>query len=146
MSDKDAIMPRVAESFAKQKVMETLGATLVSATDGRVEIALPFNPDFTQQHGFLHAGTVATVLDSACGYAGFSVMPEDAAVLTAEFKINLLAPADGQSFHFVGEVVKPGRTLVIAQGTAFAEKDGKEKAIAIMTATLAVVQGRGLSG
>ncbi|RZJ13111.1 MAG: PaaI family thioesterase, partial [Haliea sp.] len=97
---------RVRASFARQAAMQTIGATLALVEAGRVAIELPWAAHLTQQHGFLHAGMVATALDSACGYAGFSLMPADAAVLTIEFKINLLAPAKGQLFRMVGEVIK----------------------------------------
>src|SRR6185503_7902077 len=84
---------RVRESFARQQLMQTLGATLTLVEPGAIEIELPYRIDLTQQHGFLHAGVIASVLDSACGYAAFSLMPADAEVLSVEFKINLLAPA-----------------------------------------------------
>src|SRR5690606_2971211 len=111
---------RVRASFAKQAAMVTLGASLAEVAPGRVVITLPWAAHLTQQHGFLHAGMVATALDSACGYAGFSLMPVDAAVLTIEFKINLLAPARGESFRMVGTVIKPGRTVTVAEGHAYA--------------------------
>src|SRR5690242_20106898 len=104
------LFDRIAASFQRQQVMATLGATLVAVTPGEVEIAMAYDPAFTQQHGFLHAGVIATVLDSACGYAAFTLMPEDAGVLSIEFKTNLLKPARGQRFRFVGHVLKPGRT------------------------------------
>ncbi len=96
----------------------------------------------TQQHGFLHAGIVSTALDSACGYAAFSLMPAEAAVLTAEFKINLLNPADGERFRFVADVVKPGRTLTICEARAYAVKGEDEKLVATMTGTLMALVGR----
>ena len=96
----------------------------------------------TLQHGFLHAGIVSTALDSACGYAAFSLMPADAAVLTAEFKINLLNPADGERFRFVADVVKPGRTLTICEARAYAVKGQDEKLVATMTGTLMALIGR----
>ena len=100
----------------------------------------------TQQHGFLHAGMVSTALDSACGFAALSLMPANAAVLSIEFKINLLAPAKGQSFRMEGRVIKPGRTILVTEGRAFAINDGHEKLIATMGCTLMCVQGRdGLS-
>lgn len=110
---------RVRASFARQDAMKTIGATLASVEPGVVVIEMPWAQALTQQHGFLHAGMVATGLDSACGYAGFSLMPADAAVLTVEYKINLLAPAQGQRFRMVGEVIKPGRTLTIVEGRAY---------------------------
>jgi len=98
---------RVSTSFARQKAMQTIGADLTKVEYGIVEIEMPFREDLTQQHGFLHAGILSTALDSACGYAALSVMPEDAAVLTIEFKINLLSPGRGDRFLFRGEVTKP---------------------------------------
>lgn len=133
---------RVRESFARQAAMHTLGATLAVVKPGQVEITLPWSEPLTQQHGFLHAGMVATALDSACGYAGFSLMASDAAVLTIEFKINLLAPAQGQSFRMVGTVVKPGRTVTVCEGHAYAIDGGREKLVATMGCTLMAVVGR----
>ena len=133
---------RVRDSFALQGAMGTLGATLGTVTPGTVEILLEWQPGLTQQHGFLHAGMVATALDSACGYAGFTLMPEGAGVLTIEFKINLLAPAKGQRFRMVGQVVKPGRTITVTEGRAYAIDDGREKLIATMGATLMTITGR----
>lgn len=137
---------RVRDSFARQAVMTTFGARLVDVMPGRVVAEMPFNPALTQQHGFLHAGVVAAVLDSACGYAAFSLMDDDSAVLTAEFKINLLAPAAGQMFRFDARVIKAGRTLLPSDGRAYAIADGAKKLIATMSATLMAVRGRGLSG
>jgi uncharacterized protein (TIGR00369 family) len=133
---------RVRASFARQDAMKTIGATLAAVEPGRVVIEMPWAQALTQQHGFLHAGMVATGLDSACGYAGFSLMPAEAAVLTVEYKINLLAPAQGQHFRMVGEVVKPGRTLTIVEGRAYAIDGGSEKLIATMNATLMALFGR----
>ena len=116
--------------------MQTIGATLAAVAPGWVVIELPWAEPLTQQHGFLHAGMVATALDSACGYAAFTLMPADAAVLTIEYKINLLAPAQGQRFRMEGAVVKPGRTVTVAEGKAFAIDDGREKLVATMNATL----------
>ena len=142
MSNQAPIDPRVAESFGLQQVMATFGATLTRAVAGEVEITMPFDPKLTQQHGFLHAGVVATVLDSACGYAAYTLMPAGSGVLSIEFKTNLLAPARGQSFRFVGRVIKPGRTITVAEGHAYAVHDGVEKLVSTMTCTLMVVQGR----
>ena len=133
---------RVRASFDRQAAMTTIGATLASVEPGRVVIELPWAQALTQQHGFLHAGMVATALDSACGYAGFSLMPGDAAVLTIEYKINLLAPAKGQRFRMEGLVIKPGRTVTVAEGRAWAIDDGGEKLIATMSCTLMAVVGR----
>jgi uncharacterized protein (TIGR00369 family) len=134
---------RVSRSFERQQAMHTIGATLASVSPGRVVIALHHRPELTQQHGFLHAGIVATALDSACGYAAFSLMPADAAVLTIEFKVNLLAPARGPSFRFEATVTKAGRTVSVADARALQiAEDGSESLVATMTATLMAVRGR----
>jgi uncharacterized protein (TIGR00369 family) len=133
---------RVRASFDAQGAMRTLGATLAEVAPGRVVITLPWQQGLTQQHGFLHAGMVAAALDSACGYAASTLMPADAGVLTIEYKINLLAPARGQHFRMEGLVLKPGRTITVAEGRAFANDDGSEKLVATMTATLMTITGR----
>ena len=133
---------RVRSSFARQGAMQTLGATLGLLEPGAVDIELPWAPGLTQQHGFLHAGMVATALDSACGYAGFTLMGQDAAVLTIEFKINLLAPAKGERFRVEGRVIKPGRTITVCEGRAYAIENHQEKLIATMGCTLMAVTGR----
>ena len=138
----DAYAVRVRDSFALQGAMGTLGASLAEITPGRVVIELPWAAGLSQQHGFLHAGIVATALDSACGYAGFTLMPEGAGVLTIEFKINLLAPAKGQRFRMVGQVLKPGRTITVTEGRAYAIDNGREKLIATLGATLMTITGR----
>ena len=135
---------RVRDSFARQAAMTTLGARLGAIAAGRVEVLLAHRAELTQQHGFLHAGIVATALDTACGYAAFTLMPDDAAVLTIEFKVNLLAPARGPCFRFEGVVVKPGRTISVVDGSAWqADGDGADgKLVATMTATVMTVRGR----
>jgi len=133
---------RVRQSFAKQGAMATIGAELTLVEPGAVDICLDWAAGLTQQHGFLHAGMVSTALDSACGYAGLTLMPVDAAVLTIEFKINLLAPAKGQRFRMEGRVIKPGRTITVSEGKAFAIDQGKEKLVATMSCTLMCVQQR----
>ena len=139
---------RIRTSFARQQVMATIGAELTVVSPGTVEIEMPFSPALTQQHGFLHAGIISTALDSACGYAAFSLMPENAGVLTIEFKVNLLAPGKGQRFLFRGSVTKPGRTIIVADGEAYAfSDDGEAKLIATMTGTMMSVTGReGIAG
>ena len=133
---------RVEDSFALQGVMQTLGAKMEKLEPGAVDIGLAWDRSLTQQHGFLYAGVVSTALDSACGYAAFSLMPEDAAVLTIEFKINLLAPAKGERFRMEGRVLKPGRTITVCEGRAYALQDQKETLIATMNCTLMTVMGR----
>ena len=104
---------RVRESFVRQKVMGLIGAALTRVEPGRVEIELPFRDDLTQQHGFFHAGIVGTIADSAGGYAAYSLMPAGSSVLSVEYKINLLAPADGERLLAGGQVVRAGRTLTV---------------------------------
>jgi uncharacterized protein (TIGR00369 family) len=134
---------RVRRSFGRQNVMKTIGAELMRVTPGLVELELPFSDALTQQHGFLHAGVIATALDSACGYAALSLMPADAGVLTIEFKLNLLAPGKGERFILRGSVTKPGRTIVVVDGQALAVTSGAEpKLIATMTGTMMVVRNR----
>lgn len=146
MAQTDSLQ-RVWDSFALQGAMSTLGAQLTHLAPGAVDISFDWAPGLTQQHGFIHAGMLSAALDSACGYAGFSLMPEDAGVLTIEFKINLLAPAKGQRFRCEGRVLKPGRTIVLAEGRAFAIDGGQEKLCATMHCTLMAVQGRpGIAG
>lgn len=133
---------RLRESFALQGAMATLGAQLLHVAPGQVHIGFDWAPGLSQQHGFIHAGMMATALDSACGYAGLSLMPLDAGVLSIEFKINLLAPAKGQRFRCEGVVLKPGRTIVVTEGRAYAIDNGQEKLVASMNCTLMAVQGR----
>jgi uncharacterized protein (TIGR00369 family) len=145
-ADKPAFNPdRVRASFAKQRVMATFGATLERVEPGEVTIAMPPNPALVQQHGYLHAGIIATIADSACGYAALSLMPDDAAVLSIEFKANMLAPADGERFIARGRVIKPGRTIMVCDATVHAVRNGTEKLVSTMTGTMMVVQGRGIS-
>ncbi len=138
---------RVRSSFERQAAMQTIGASLTRVAAGLVEIEMPYSDALTQQHGFIHAGVLSMGLDSACGYAAYSLMPADAAVLTVEFKINLLAPGKGERFLFRGDVTKPGRTIIVADGKAYAFDNGDSRLIASMTATIMTVRGReGLSG
>jgi uncharacterized protein (TIGR00369 family) len=139
------IEKRVRGSFGRQTVMTTIGATVAAVREGEVEIVLPFSDTLSQQHGFIHAGVVATIADSACGYAALTMMPPEAAVLTTEFKVNLLSPAKGDQFRAVGRVVRPGRKLVVCIGEVFAEEGGQSKQVALMTATMMVIDtGTGL--
>ncbi len=127
---------RVRRSFSKQAFMSTLGAELTAVVRGGVEIRLPFSPNLTQQNGYLHAGAITAVLDSACGYAALTVAPDDKEVLTVELKVNLLAPAAGEFFVARAQVKKAGRTLTICTADAFAINGGKEKVVATMLATI----------
>src|SRR5262245_61154303 len=133
---------RVRTSFARQRIMATIGATLTRVEAGAVERTLPFHPDLTQQHGFIHAGIVATILDSACGYAAFSLMPADVAVLTVEYKINLLRPATGDQMAARAKVVRAGQTITVCEGDVYAQSGGVEKVVATMLATIMAVPER----
>ena len=134
---------RIRDSFARQSIMRTIGAEVLAVRPGEVEIVLPFSDRILQQHGFIHGGAVATIADSAVGYAALSVMPRDAAVLTTEFKINLLSPAKGDRLRAIGRVVRPGKTLVVTLGEVFAETNGISKQVAMITATMMVVPTNG---
>lgn len=133
---------RIEASFAKQAFMTTLGARLVHVGAGEIEIELPVSSHLTQQHGFVHAGAVASIADSAAGYAALTTMPAGAGVLTAEFKINLLAPAAGERLLAKGKVVKAGRTLTLAMAEVFAISGGVPKLCAMLTATCMTIAGR----
>jgi uncharacterized protein (TIGR00369 family) len=130
---------RVRQSFSRQVFMSTLGAELAAVVQGGVEIRLPFSPNLTQQNGYLHAGAVTAVLDSACGYAALTMAAEDKDVLSVEFKVNLLAPAAGEVFAARAQVKRAGRTLTVCTADAFAIRDGKEKVVATMLATIMAV-------
>lgn len=130
----------IATSFSRQGLMRTFNATLARVERGEVEIAMPWTESVTQQHGFFHGGVVGALADSACGYAALSVVGEGEAGLTAEYKINLLSPAQGEQLIAVGRVVKPGRTLIVAQGDVFTVSGGARKAVATMLMTLCVVR------
>ena len=133
---------RVRASFARQRAMHTIGARLVRVEPGEVELELPFREDLTQQHGFLHAGIVTTLVDSACGYAALSLMDSESAVLSVEYKVNLLAPAVGDRMRAVGKVIKPGRTLLVCSGEVTATAGGSETLVTLMQATMMAVRGR----
>ena len=136
---------RTRDSFTQQPAMVTLGVGIESVAAGRVVLLMPHRADPTQQHGFLHAGMVATALDSACGYAAFTLMPAGAGVLTIEFKINLLAPARGALFEIRGRVVKAGRTINVCEASAIARETGS--LVCTMTATVMTIVDRpGISG
>ena len=122
--------------------MNTLGATLGKIAPGAVEIILRPGPAVSQQHGFVHAGAVSAIADSAAGYAALSLMPAGTGVLTTEFKINLVAPASGDLIVARGRVVKAGRTLTLAQAEVFAVNNGQEKLVALLTATLMSITDR----
>jgi uncharacterized protein (TIGR00369 family) len=123
-------------SFDRQTIMQTIGARIAALSPGRCEIELPYRRDLCQQHGFLHAGITTTIADSAAGYAAFSLMPAGASVLTVEFKVNLLAPAAGERFLARGAVIKPGRTLTVAESEVVAISGDRRAPVAQMLATM----------
>lgn len=133
---------RVRDSFARQGAMRLIGAELIDVAPGYCAIALVPRPEVAQQHGYVHAGIVSAIVDSAGGYAGFTLFPADASVLTVEYKLNLLAPAAGDRLLAEGFVVKPGRTLVITRGEVHAEHAGKRTLVALMQQTLMVMHGK----
>jgi uncharacterized protein (TIGR00369 family) len=136
----------VRGSFARQKVMSLIGAEMGAEigalAPGHCEIRLPFRDDLTQQNGYFHAGITATIVDSAGGYAGYTLMPAGSDVLTVEFKLNLLAPADGEFLVAEGQVLKSGRNLVITRGEVYAIKNGKATHCATMQQTLMTMHGK----
>lgn len=134
--------PRVRSSFAAQQVMDTIGATLDDVRPGEVWISVPHRDTITQQHGFVHAGIVATILDSACGYAAYSLMEPDAGILTVEYKINLMAPARGEHIVAHGRVVRAGRNLTVCRGEAMAVEGDETTPVAVMQATMMKIRGR----
>jgi uncharacterized protein (TIGR00369 family) len=133
---------RVRASFERQGAMRLIGARLAELRPGYCAIELPYRADLTQQHGYIHAGIVSAIADTAGGYAGFSLFPADASVLTVEYKLNLLAPASGERLVAVAEVVKSGRTLAITRGEVYAESAGRRTLCAIMQQTLIVMAGK----
>lgn len=132
----------IRNSFAKQGIMRHIGATLGAIRPGYVEIELPYSDDVSQQHGFFHGGVVGTIADSASGYAAFSLMAANDGVLTVEYKVNLLAPADGEKLIARGQVVRPGRTLTVARSEVMVIKDGRETLCGYMQQTLMRIVGR----
>jgi uncharacterized protein (TIGR00369 family) len=127
---------RVRGSFAQQRVMELIGATLGRVEPGAVDILLAYREDLTQQNGFIHAGIITTVGDSACGYAAYTLMPADCEVLSVEFKVNLLRPAAGNHFVAEARVLKAGRTLTVTRCDIYGRTDGEAKVVATMLATM----------
>jgi uncharacterized protein (TIGR00369 family) len=129
---------RVRESFNRQSHMATLGATIAFLAPGEVHLALPFAAQFCQQNGFMHAGAIASIADSANGYAAYTLAPPETDVLAVEFKINLLAPARGEGFLACGRVLRPGRTLTVCQAEVFATEGTERTLIATMLSTIIV--------
>ena len=126
----------IKKSFAKQTIMGLIGAELTRVEPGLIEINLPYRADLAQQHGYLHAGIVTTIADSACGYAAYSLMPPNSEVLSVEFKVNLLRPAKGETFSAVAEVVKSGRTLTVVRADVFGIEQDRRELIATMLGTM----------
>ena len=132
----EAFEKKVRESFGQQSFMATIGAEMISVDRGTVEVQFPFSSRLTQQNGFVHAGAITSIMDSACGYAALSVAPEEAGVLSVEFKVNLLSPGVGESFIARASVKRAGKRLAVCAADAFAVKAGEEKLIATMLATI----------
>jgi uncharacterized protein (TIGR00369 family) len=132
---------RVRDSFARQAAMRLIGATMTEVAPGHVTIVLAVRDELTQQHKFVHGGVVGMIADSAGGYAAFTLMPADASVLTVEYKINMLAPATGETLVARGAVLKPGRTISVVRADVFGVTAGKEKLVATMQQTLMVMHG-----
>jgi len=133
---------RVRASFGRQRFMATLGASLERVEPGDVTIGFTHREELTQQHGYLHAGVMTSVADSACGYAALSLMEPGVGVLSVEFKVNMLAPAVGERFVATGRVVRAGRTLTVCSGEVTTERDGATVAVLLMQATMMAVRGR----
>ena len=132
----EAFEKKVRDSFGQQLFMSMIGAEMISVDRGSIEIRFPFSTKLTQQNGFVHAGAVTSIMDSACGYAALSVGPRDADVLSVEFKVNLLSPGIGESFVARASVKRAGKRLVVCIADAFAVRAGEEKLIATMLATI----------
>lgn len=130
---------RIAASFQAQGLMTTLGATLAHVSDGEVRIALPYSTKLSQQLGYVHAGAVTSIVDSACGYAALTRAPEGAEVVSVEFKINLMRPAIGDHFLAVGQVKSAGKQIAVCSGEVIAHSDRGEKIVALMQATMMFV-------
>ncbi|HWA13750.1 MAG TPA: PaaI family thioesterase [Burkholderiales bacterium] len=133
---------RVQASFDRQGVMALLGASVSRIEPGECELHLPWRPEVTQQHGYFHGGIIGTIADSAGGYAAYTLMPHDSSVLTVEYKMNLLAPGDGELLVARGRVIKPGRTLVVTRVDAVVVKDGRETLCATLLQTLMTMHGK----
>src|SRR5512134_2146889 len=131
---------RIRSSFEKQGVMKTIGGNLVKVIPGEVQIDFSFHESLTQQHGYIHAGVITAVVDSACGYAAYTLMPADSEVLTIEYKVNFMSPAKGDRFKGIGRVLKPGRNITVCTGDVIAMDKGKEKIVATMQATMISVR------
>jgi uncharacterized protein (TIGR00369 family) len=135
-----AFAEQIKQSFARQTIMGLIGAQLSRVEPGIIEITLPYRADLAQQRGYLHAGVVTTIADSACGYAAYSLMPPNSEVLSVEFKVNLLRPAKGEKFVAVGEVIKAGKTLTVVRADVFSvDSKGEHELVATMLSTMICV-------
>ena len=132
----------VRESFERQIFMRYLGATLATIEPGMVHIALPYSGELVQQNGYLHAGAISSIADSACGYAAFTLMPAGASVLSIEFKVNLLSPAEGERFVAEAQVIRAGKTLMVTRSEVYAYRNTARKHVATMLATMIQVLNR----
>lgn len=137
-----AYAARVCDSFGRQPFMAHIGARITALAPGFCEITADWRPDLTQQHGFVHGGVLASIADTAGGYAAFSLMPADATVLTVEFKLNMLRPGRGEAVIARGRVLKPGRTLSIVQADVFARDGGREEQVVSSLQTLMCLAGK----
>ena len=132
----------IRESFGSQSFMTSIGAELKHISAGSVEIALPFRDDLLQHHGYLHGAVIAAIVDTACGYSALTLMPPDSTVLTVEYKVNFMSPAEGDGILARGQVVRPGRNLTVCSGEAVTTAGGSEKVVAALMATMVRVTGR----
>jgi uncharacterized protein (TIGR00369 family) len=141
VASNPTFVEEVQQSFAKQLVMSLISADLTRVEPGIIEITLPYRSDLTQQHGYVHAGIITTIADSACGYAAYTLMPPNSDVLAVEFKVNLMRPAKGETFVARAEVVKSGRTLTVVRADVHAlTGDEQRKLVAIMQGTMMRLQ------
>jgi uncharacterized protein (TIGR00369 family) len=130
---------RIRASFEKQGIMHTIGGRLLKVEPGEVQIELPFSEALTQQHGFIHAGILTTIVDSACGYAASTLMPSESEVLTVEYKVNFISPAKGEKFLAIGRVVKPGRSLTVCRGEVLVQDGSEYKTVVLMQTTMMTI-------
>jgi uncharacterized protein (TIGR00369 family) len=130
---------RVRSSFDRQGAMKTIGAKLTRIMPGEVHIDLPFSHALTQQHGYIHAGIITTIVDTACGYAAYTLMPAHSQVLSVEYKVNFLSPAKGEKIVGIGKVVKAGRSITVCQGEVWACDNGQKNLVAVMQATMITI-------
>ena len=143
MTFSDDTRTRIRDSFAKQSAMALIHAEIPVIEDGRAEIEIPHWDGVLQQHGFVHGGVVGMIADSAAGYAAMTVVPEGTSVLTVEYKINMVAPANGDTIVARGSVLRSGRTLILTKADVYAVKDGTETLCAVMQQTIMAMHGKG---